>query len=216
MKTKPKQIKAPEKLKQTIMLKKALAEEGINPENCKIEINHDLGYSYVNGIKLPVIFPKSHFEFAEQCHTSNKTFMFYFNGNAGKGNTRQKLMHKFLTKENSKITFNNDGRIIENKGIPNPEYFKEMAKSTFSLCPHQPNWNGDKEALWTYRYIEALILKTMPVQFKDTPLTKTFTENSMFRWDNDDFINLPTQKELDKNYKFAKNKFSLSSYLKSL
>ena len=216
MKSKNKHIKAPEKLKQTIMLKKALIEEGIDPKDYKIEINHDLGYSYVNNIKLPIIFPRSHFEFAEQCHTSNKKFMFYFNGNAGKGNTRKVLMEKFLEHSDSKITFNNDGRVIENKGTPNPVYFKEMSESTFSLCPHQPNWTGDTEALWTYRYIEALMLKTMPVQFKDTPLTKTFTEASVFRWDDDQFTNLPTQKELDKNYEFAKNKFSLSNYLRSL
>ena len=205
-----------EKLKQTIMLKKALLEEGINPNTCEIEINHDLGYSYINNIKVPIIFPRSHFEFAEKCHTSNKKFMFYFNGHAGKGNTRANLMKKFLDRDDSKVIFNNDGRIIENKGTPNPVYFNEMAASHFSLSPHQPNWRGDLEALWTYRYIESLMLKSMPVQFRETPLTETFTEESIFRWDDDDFIKLPTQKELDKNYEFAKRKFRLSKkYIKS-
>ena len=213
MKTEKKSWKTPERLKQTIMLKKALLEEGIDPDSCKIEIDHDLGYSYVNNVKVPIIFPRSHFEFAEKCHTNNKKFMFYFNGNAGKGNTREQLMHKFLDRNDSKIIFNNDGRVIENKGTPNSIYFKEMAETHFSLSPHQPNWRGDKEALWTYRYIEALMLKTMPVQFRETPLTKTFTEESIFRWDDDLFTNLPTEKELDLNYKFCKHKFSLNTYL---
>ena len=97
-----------EKLKQTIMLKKALTEEGLDPKKYKIEIDHDTGHSYVNDLKLPIIFPKSHFKFAEDCHTQDKKFMFYFNGNAGKGNTREKLMYKFLEQDNSKVIFNND------------------------------------------------------------------------------------------------------------
>ena len=209
-------VKTPDKLKQTIMLKKALLEEGIDPNNCEIVIDHDPGYSYVNSVKLPIIFPRSHFEFAEQCHTNKKKYMFYFNGNAGKGKTRVELMSKFIDRDDSKIIFNNDGRVIENKGMPNPVYFKEMAQTHFSLVPHQPNWRGDLEALWTYRYIEALMLKTMPIQFRETPLTKTFTEDSLFRWDDDKFDVLPTQEELDKNYEFAKNKFSISNYLGSL
>lgn len=216
MKTEKKQWKTPEILKQTIMLKKALVEEGLDPDNYEIVIDHDPGYSYVNGVKLPIIFPRSHFEFAKKCHITNKKFMFYFNGNAGKGKTREQLLHKFLERKDSKIIFNNDGRVIENKGTPNPVYFQEMAETHFSLSPHQPNWRGNPDALWTYRYIEALMLKTMPVQFKETPLTKTFTEDSIFRWDDDDFDVLPTQKELDKNFKFAVRKFSLTNYLGSL
>jgi len=216
MKPNKKSLKWQEKLKQTIMLKKALLEEGIDPNRCKIEIDHNLGCSYVNDVKVPIIFPRSHFEFAEKCHTSNKKFMFYFNGNAGKGDARKKLMHQFLERKDSKTIFNNDGRIVENKEHPNTVYFEEMSGSHFSLCPHQPKWRGDWEALWTYRYIESLMLKTMPVQFKETPLAKTFTEESIFRWDDDNFDKLPTQKELDENYNFAVHKFSLVSYLGSL
>lgn len=205
-----------DKLKQAIMLKKAFVEEGIDPNNYKIEIDHDAGFNYINGVKLPIIFPRSHFDFAKDCHTTDKKFMFYFNGNSGKGNAREKLLKKFIERSDSKIIFNNDGRVKKNKGTPNSIYFHEMARTHFSLSPHQPDWRGDSAALWTYRYIECLMLKTMPVQFKETPLTKTFTEESLFRWDDDDFDILPTQKELDKNYKFAVRKFSLSSYLESL
>lgn len=210
MKSKEKSWKTPDRLKQTIMLKKALLEEGLDPNSYEIVIDHDLGFSYVNGVKLPIIFPRSHFEYAKQCHTTNKQFMFYFNGNAGKGNTREQLMHTFLERNDSKIIFNNEGRVIENKGIPNNVYFNEMAQTHFSLCPHQPNWRGNPDALWTYRYIECLMLKTMPVQFKDTPLTKTFTEESLFRWNDNSFDVLPTEKELDLNFKFAVKKFSLT------
>jgi hypothetical protein len=54
------------------------------------------------------------------------------------------------------------------------------------------------------------------VQFKETPLTETFTETSFFRWDSDNFDILPTTKELEINYEFAKRKFSLDHYLGSL
>jgi hypothetical protein len=199
-----------EKLKQTIMLKKALTEEGIDPKACKIEIDHDTGHSHVNGVKLPIIFPRSFFNYAETVHKTNKQYMFYFNGNAGKGDTRKKLMQNFVDRKDSRMVFTNDGRVVENKGTPNPTYFYEMSQSHYGLCPHQPNWRGSMDALWTYRYIECLMLKTMPIQFRDTPLTESFTEKSIFKWDDDSFEKLPTQKELDFNYKFALKKFSLS------
>lgn len=200
-------------LKQTIMLKKALVEEGIDLRNCQIEVNHDLGFSIVNGVTVPIIFPKSHFEFAKKCHTVQKKYMFYFNGNAGKGDARAHLMRDFLIKPASKIIFNDEGRVVENKGQPNPTYFKEMASSQFSLCPHQPKWRGNWDALWTYRYIEALMLKTMPVQFKETPLSKHFIADSIFRWDDDSFETLPTEKELAFNFNLAEKNFSLSTQL---
>ena len=210
MKANKKSPKWQASLKQTIMLKKALVEEGINPDECKIKIDHDLGCSYVNEFELPIIFPKSHFDYAKKCHSNNKRYMFYFTGNPGKGNTRILLMKDFINKNDSKLIFNGDGRIVENKGNPNPIYFKEMSESHFSLCPHQPNWRGNWDALWTYRYIESLILKAMPVQFKSTPLAETFTKDSIFRWDDDTFDNMPTEKELEFNYKFAESKFCLS------
>lgn len=202
--------KTPDRLKQTIMLKKALEEEGIDPNKCSIEINHDIGYSYVNDVELPIIFPKSFFRYAETFHTNHKTYLFYFNGNAGKGNTRMLLMKDFLDRTDSKLIFNNDGRVIENKGNPNPVYFKEMAMSQYGLCPHQPNWRGTKDALWTYRYIECLMLKTMPIQFKETPLTEKFTQDSIYKWDDDNFDSMPNKQELDHNYNFALSRFSLS------
>ena len=56
-------------LKQTIMLKLALDEAGIDPNKCKISIDHDKGRSYVNNIELPIIFPKQWFEYTKNLHT---------------------------------------------------------------------------------------------------------------------------------------------------
>ena len=218
MKSNKKSPKWKSNLKQTIMLKNALIEEGIDPKQCKIEIDHDRGYSYVNDVKLPIIFPRSYVSFAERCHipTTHKKYKFYFNGNPGKRNARAELMEKFVNQKKSRLIFNNDGRLVENKEVPNAIYLEEMADSFFALCPHQPGWRGDWESLWTYRYIEALLLKTMPVQFRETPLAKTFTEESIFKWDDDSFDSIPTHKELDHNYKFALRKFTLPAYVGSL
>lgn len=200
----------PNKLKQTILLKEALREYDIDPKNCRIQINHDLGFSIVNTIKLPIIFPKSFFESAKKYHDLDKKFMFYFNGNPGKNNNRKDLLKDFIDRDDSKIVFTNDGRIVENKGKVNEEYFSEMAQSHYSLAPHQPNWKGDVDALWTYRYIECLMLKTIPVQFKSTPLSPKFTAGTIYKWNDETFDKLPSAQDLEQNYNNAKLRFSLS------
>ncbi|MBU3940296.1 hypothetical protein KJ942_12390, partial [bacterium] len=48
-------------LKQEAMLRLALKEEGLDYKDFDIEIDHINGINYINGIELPIIYPKSFF-----------------------------------------------------------------------------------------------------------------------------------------------------------
>jgi hypothetical protein len=197
-------------LKQTIMLKLALEEVGIDPNKCKISIDHDKGRSYVNTVELSIIFPKQWFEYTKNLHTLEKEYNFYFNGNIGKGSSRQKLLQNFISRDDCVVVWSNDGRAVSNKSKYNKEYFTGLAKSNYGLCPHQPDWKGDLDALWTYRFIECLMSKTVPVNFRETPLSTKFTNGFYFVWNNSNFTNETNATLLNKNYNLAFDRFTLS------
>ena len=204
--------KNPNNLKQAIILNLALQEADIEPRDCIIKINHDKGLSYVNSVELPIIFPKKWFKHTSKLHTLKKEYKFYFNGHIGKGSSRETLLQRFINRNDCKVVWSDDGRVIAKKDKYNTDYFTGLAKSEYGLCPHQPGWKGDMDALWTYRYIECLMSKVIPVNFKETPLSKKFTEDSYFVWDDNI---LETDRELDKdlldhNYNFALSKFTLN------
>lgn len=199
-------------LKQTIILNLALQEADIDPNSCEIVIDHDKGFSYVNDVKLPVIFPKQWFENTSKLHSNKKEYKFYFNGHIGERSSRKELMKSFLDREDCKIVWSNDGRDVKSKDKYNVDYFSGLSKSKYGLCPHQVDWPGNKDFLWTYRYIECLMSKVIPVIFRKTPLSDTFINDSYFVWD-DDILKTEIehdQEHLDYNYNFALSKFTLN------
>lgn len=199
-------------LKQAIILRSALSEVGIDPDNCNIRIDHDNGMSYVNEVELPIIFPKNYFDRAVKLHTLDKEYNFYFNGYNGNDSSRKILLEPFLNRTDSNIIWSEDGRDVNKKYNFNEEYFSQLVKSNYGLCPHQLDWPGNKKNLWTYRYIECLMCKVFPVNFKKTPLGKTFIEDSHFVWAEDILKNTHTitDQMLDYNFRFAMRKFTLS------
>ena len=200
------------KLRQAIILKIALEEAGINPNLCKIKIDHNNGISYVNDVELPIIFPKEYFNLAKRLHATKKEYNFYFNGYVGNDRSRKKLLEPFLVREDSKVIWSNEGRSVSKKFNFNNDYFSELSKSVYGLCPHQLNWKGNKDTLWTYRYIECLMSYVIPVNFKKTPLGKSFVGDSHFVWD-DEILEIKyniTKEMLQHNFDFAFNKFTLN------
>ena len=63
-------------LKQEILLKKALIEEGIDLSTVKILCYHDIGVSKVNGINFGIKYPKSIFNKVSNLITKKKNTIF--------------------------------------------------------------------------------------------------------------------------------------------
>lgn len=199
-------------LKQSILLEQCLLEQNINPEDCKIRVLHNSGVNIVNDVKMGIKYPKKYFKQCETYHQNKKKYRFYFNGNSGSNGSRAKLLDSFSQRDDSFIVFTDEGRMMKNKYKQNLSYFEELSASHYGLCPHQLNWPGDVSKLWTYRFIECLMVKTMPVNFRETPLCDSFAGKFAFVW-NDDIKTsemIPLDSVLEKNYTLAKEIFTLT------
>lgn len=198
-------------LKQEAMFRLALKEEGLNYKNFDIKIDHVNGLNYINGIELPVIYPKSFFKKAKKLHTSDKVLTYYFNGNMSDTGGRKRMLSKFFNR-NSKIVESDYGRSRFTKNKFNNYYYSELATSKFGLCPHQKDFVGNPETMWTYRFIECCMVLTVPVVFKETPLGEKFLKGFYYINDEEallDSISYDYDKAL-RNFELCVEKYSFS------
>ena len=194
-------------IKQEILLRLALIEEGIDLSTVKIECYHDIGLSKVNGIKFGIKYPMSFYKKAYSLIPKIKTFDFYFNGNTDESGKRNILLEPFKKFKKSIIISSNDGRKIKNKGKFNLEYFEPFALSKFGLCPHQMDWDVSFKNMWTYRFIESCFVGAIPVLFKETPLGQDFIHNFYYEWNTEIIKNESyeyKEKEAKKNRELSK------------
>lgn len=171
-------------LKQEMLLRLALQEKGLNLKKLDIRCNHDLGLNYVNGFEFGIKYPDSFFYKSQKEIPLKKKYSFYFNGNMSSEGKREILLKPFKNLHNSLIISSNDGRVVKNKDKFNKKYFELFASSKFGLCPHQVNWDGNLDELWTYRFVESCFVESVPILFRKTPLSEKFVEGFFFLWDD--------------------------------
>ena len=171
--------------KQELLLRLALVEKGIDPDNYEIRCDHLLGKNYVNEIELSIKYPDSFYIKSANLIPKNKQINYYFNGNTSSSGKRMEMLKPFTVLQNSQIISSNEGRNQENKNKFNTQYFVAFANSKFGLCPHQADWVGDKEHMWTYRFIESCFVEAIPVIFVNAPLGKIFTKDIIYYTDKD-------------------------------
>ena len=172
-------------LKQEALLRKALREKGIKDTLLDIKVDHMLGTNSISGIETGIIYPDSFYIKSQQLIQS-KDYDFYFNGNMDENGGRKKLLEPFANHPNAKLIESNFGRFSFFKSFYNKSYYKGLARSKFGLCPHQTNWPGPKDRMWTYRFIECCFVGTLPVVFNTTPLGSSFIEG--FEYFTDDYL----------------------------
>jgi hypothetical protein len=174
------------KFKQELLFRMALKEKGFKLRKLNIKIDHLRGFNYVNNIKLGIKFPHSFYYKAIELIPSEKKISYHFNGNMSDyGGHRKKLLDPFITFDGSRIIESEEGRVKSNKDKFNYSYFTELANAKYGLSPHHPNWPGYMDFLWTYRFIESCFVNTIPVLFKNAPLTNDFVNGFKFIWDID-------------------------------
>lgn len=202
--------------KQELLLRQALIEKEIDINKLKINCDHINGVNYVNGIKLNIKYPESFLEKAKVLVPENKTINFYFNGNMDDSGQRSSLLKPFMDRKDSAVIRSNDGRIQDRKDQFNEFYYSGLAQAKFGLCPHQLNWPGDKNNLWTYRFIECCFTSTIPILFRMTPLGQEFVKDFKFFWDdfilveNLDLVEKSLIRHTQHNVELAKQRFCLS------
>jgi len=205
-------------LKQEAILRLALQEEGVNDELLKIEIDHINGRNFINDICFPIIYPRSFFTASEKLD-KEKNIDFYFNGNMSTSGERKLMLKPFLS-FNSLIKESDFGRLASKKTVYNYEYFRGLASAKFGLCPHQKDFVGHADTMWTYRFIESCMCKAIPLIFIEAPLGKDFIDgffvvnNCLLEAVQYEF----SLERVDKNYELCKRRHSFisNSYLESL
>ncbi len=191
---------------QENLLVEALKEVSIDPRKCRISIDHDRGVSEVNGVKLGIIYPKRYF-YTSECLPASRQYEYYFNGYPGDDNGRRDMLRPYQ-KEDSQIIFSRDGRNIWKKNSYNRVYYVGMKSARFALCPHQLDWKGDKDCLWTYRFIEACMCRSIPILFRRTPLSDAFTDGIKYYWDDEP--HLYDEEITSRNFCESYKRFTLS------
>ena len=190
-----------------------MAEAGINADQCQIGIDHNLGISSVNGVGVPVVYPRSWVDHTCTLHTAAKHHRFWFKGYPGKDQGRRDLLAPFDKRIDSEVIYSNRGRDVELKDQYDWTYFQGLASADYGLCPHMLDWPGDRSRLWTYRYIECLFAKVMPVNFRRTALGAEFVADTHFVWDDEietDDAARPNTALLDHNFRIAQERFVLT------
>lgn len=200
----------PRDLLQFRLLKQAIQEEGIDFSaiDTNTKINHQKGYVEFNGIRLGLKYPKS---YVEKINTlsKEKIYDFCFIGHfEDKG--RQELLEKYQTK-NSYIKNSYNGRDPEIKYEFDYSYYSILSSAKYGLVPnHKGPWY-DHEYAWSYRFIECIFSKAVPILFKETKLGRHFLKDYSFIWDhNFRDLDINTYKSYaNKNYSMAINEFLL-------
>lgn len=200
----------PRDLLQFRLLKQAIQEEGIDFRaiDTNTKINHQNGYVEFNGRRIGLKYPKSYIEKINEL-PKQKVYDFCFIGHfEDKG--RQELLQKYQSK-NSYIKNSFNGRDPKVKYEFDNSYYSIISSTKYGLVPnHKGPWY-DHEYAWSYRFIECVFAKSLPILFKETKLGKHFLKDYHYIWD-DEFIILEQEtynKFVEQNYSMALKEFVL-------
>jgi len=179
-----------------INLHKGFHDNGIMLSSI-LEINHSKPETKINGKIKPLIFPIGLINMCESLN-EEKNNDIYFRGLLTKNRENAILRLKESTTLNVVIESSNRGRKFPIKSL-DIEYFKKLSSYNFNYCP-----NGDY--MWSYRFFESVMCKSIPIVEDDYPTIREFKYLTL----NNDLNNLTWNNEwVEHNSKILKEKFTL-------
>ena len=202
--------------KQELLFRKALNECGVTHQKSDIYVDHLKGINYFKNLKFNIIYPATFVNKCIELSKREKLTNIYFNGFEGSDNGRKELLKPFYSFDNVNIVFSKEGRIQKKKDVFNNRYYEDFSSALFGLIPHQIDWPGSKSYVWTYRFIESCLVKSMPILFKQTPLGNNFINKFYYYWNTDILANPTSYHELynkhmvEHNQKLAITKFTFN------
>ena len=143
---------------QEFYLKKSISELSINIDDVKINIDHYKGKCFVNTYVFGLIFPKYMIDTISELDKT-KTLDYYFKGLI----THKRSSINSFKSDNSIIINSTYGRDSEKKYNLDIDYYTNMSKSKFTLCP-----TGD--CPWSYRFFEAIMCFSIPILENDSDI----------------------------------------------
>jgi len=149
-----------------------------------IREDHINGCNFINGKKLPIIFPLYINNFISSLD-KNKSIDYNFIGII---TPKRKWILKYK-EENSIIKTSNYGRDQVKKYNIDSEYYNILSKSKFTLTP-----TGD--CPWSYRFFEAIMCFSIPILENNT--NDIYAKDYFFYFDDDEHIY--DEKKAQENY----------------
>lgn len=165
---------------QEYLFKTALQEHGIDRE---FTHNHQLGYQEIGTLRFGIKFPMSYVNAIAKLNR-DKLYEYCFVGAMEQKLGRARLLEPFLGPD-SVIKDSSYGRSAATKYQYRDDYYQLISNSRYCLCPnhispwHQHAWG------WTYRFIESIFCRTIPVVFRETWLGENFVQDLYYVWDTD-------------------------------
>lgn len=169
--------------RQRALLETALAERGRTGRIRLTKEDHGQGRAFVDGEEVGLIYPDSFFRRSRPLMDTPKTVTLFFSGYCNQG--RRQLLEPLRTYPGAIIEESNRGRTPAAHAW-DEQYYRALAAAEFGLCPHHPEWTGDWDTLWTYRFIDSVLVGAIPVLFRATPLCEAFVGGFVYAWDDDE------------------------------
>lgn len=197
----------PQMYLQEYLFRQALMEVGIVPEG-PISIDHMRGNSGVYGVQFGIRYPRAYIKKASELPIDRK-YKYVFLGNMNSTGRRKEMLEPFMGVD-SLISEDNFGRNPETKYSFNALYYSALRSSYFSLCPHQADWQGPRDAMWTYRFIESTFSETLPIVFRLAPCSEQFLDGFHYFWDDEAHSLDNYQEKVKANKKLAEKRFFMA------
>ncbi len=182
-------------LLQDFLFYTALREHGIETD---FQTNHQLGQHSIGplifGLKFPLRYVKQIAELDR-----DKKYDYCFIGTIPQDG-RKKLLAPYCDSDQNLIRDSRYGRQLSTKFIYEPGYYQDLSHSWFCLCPvHPGKWYVHDHA-WTYRFVESIFCRSIPVAFRSTPIGRNFHRDIVFYWNDQDHPRQDYEKIVEHNY----------------
>jgi hypothetical protein len=194
---------------QEYFLRRALAEIGVHPSSNELQIDHVSGINRVYGVTLGLKYPREYLAKADTLPIQRR-FKYAFSGSMQPSGKRKEMLAPFM-QQNSRIEEDNYGRNISTKYRFNTDYYALIRSCYFSLCPHQADWTGPVETMWTYRFIESTFAKALPIVFRLAPCGEPFLRGFHYFWDDEEHSLDNYEEKLMVNRLLAEERFFLTA-----
>jgi hypothetical protein len=194
---------------QEYFVREALKEIGLRPRAGDVQIDHELGQNEVYGLRFGIKYPREYLRRTDLIPI-NRKYKYAFSGNMQASGRRKEMLAPFEGPE-SFIEETQYGRNANTKYSYNDEYYTLIRSSYFSLCPHQADWKGPVETMWTYRFIESTFAKSLPIMFRLAPCSEVFLAGFQYYWDDEAHGMENYDEKLEANRRLAEERFFFTS-----